>query len=559
MKTKIAVIVSGAVSLGSYEAGVLYELFYALQKLGKDANFKIDVITGASAGSINSAILAASMIYDPALIKYLEQIWIEGLDIISLLEDIKEPEKSIFSKKAINDLKTEFLNSIKEANNPLPYAPDSVKVAFTLTNLTGIPYEIRYSNKKDIYKSTTFADWYVFSLEKGKKNINDMEIMLDMATASGSFPFAFPAMKLKRKWQDYKATAVEKPSSGELEFIYVDGGVFNNEPINRARRLADELGKSDEPQERIYLLVDPTPPQPAPEFEGMTMLDVAKRLVPAIFTEAHFRDWYDASKVNQRLEWEEEAINRFIRFFGSPLHNQSVLEKRDYLKSLAHDIASFKAEREGKTPEAYLAKNKDRIAERIAKKFQEETQNKLMKLEDRTRVQDFMVDFVFVLECVSGLRDKKILDIRLLSPEKEGDLAGDFLINFGAFFSKDYRIHDFKMGREVTRKFLTESKAKEDLEIDLSKYNPEEYKPDRPLGKVTIKNVPSEQKLRLKDSLVERIGSFVENWLKVNRIADFWGRIVIPLALMFWPWRKLLPWMMRKLTAKVLDSVLEIE
>lgn len=552
MKTKIALIVSGAVSLGSYEAGVIYELFYALQKLGKDAEFEIDVITGASAGSINSAVLAISMMYDPNLIKYLEKIWIEGLDIISLLKDNQEPEKSIFSNKIINDLKTDFLESAKNTNNPLPYAPKRIKVAFTLTNLTGIPYEIRYANKQQAYKSTTFADWYVVELEQGKKNINDLEVMLNMVVASGSFPFAFPAMNLKRKSEEYKGTAIDGSLSEELDFIYVDGGVFNNEPINRARRLADCLDESGA-SKRIYLLVDPTPPKAMSDFKGMTMLDIAKRLIPAVFTEAHFRDWYDASKVNQRLEWQEKAISSFIKSFHG-FSSVQTLQMKDSLRDLALNIASFKAEKENKNPETYLAENRDRIAKQLQRKELIYSVN----VENRESFQELITDFVFIFECVASLRDKKILDIRLLSPDEQGILAGDFLINFGAFFSKEYRIHDFTIGREVARKFLTKSKDENGLGVDLSKYNPKEYSYDKSLDKVTIKSVPSGQKKDLRDCLVERADFFVKGMLKVHH-AGFFYRFGIPFALMVCPWGKLIPWITRKLVTKILNSALEIK
>ena len=58
MKTrKIALILAGGVSLGSYEAGVLTELLYALQSLNATAEaegrptFVLDVMTGSSAAT----------------------------------------------------------------------------------------------------------------------------------------------------------------------------------------------------------------------------------------------------------------------------------------------------------------------------------------------------------------------------------------------------------------------------------------------------------------------------------------------------------------------------
>jgi predicted acylesterase/phospholipase RssA len=59
-----AVTIAGAVSLGSYESGAMYELLDALAQhnaspLTKQSGdyVKIDVITGASAGGVTGAIL----------------------------------------------------------------------------------------------------------------------------------------------------------------------------------------------------------------------------------------------------------------------------------------------------------------------------------------------------------------------------------------------------------------------------------------------------------------------------------------------------------------------
>ncbi len=65
MRKKLAITIAGAVSLGSYESGVLYEVIAALKqhnsKLppnGDGNRIEIDVLTGASAGGMTAIILA---------------------------------------------------------------------------------------------------------------------------------------------------------------------------------------------------------------------------------------------------------------------------------------------------------------------------------------------------------------------------------------------------------------------------------------------------------------------------------------------------------------------
>ena len=65
----IALVLSGAVSLGSWEAGVLDELLGQLDRLNRDRetqdHFKIDVITGASAGALTAAMVGRAVMLDP--------------------------------------------------------------------------------------------------------------------------------------------------------------------------------------------------------------------------------------------------------------------------------------------------------------------------------------------------------------------------------------------------------------------------------------------------------------------------------------------------------------
>jgi hypothetical protein len=72
MGKKLAITISGAVSLGSYESGVAFELLDAIAQHNQwaDANnqpnqrFEIDVLTGASAGGMTAAILRQRLLFD---------------------------------------------------------------------------------------------------------------------------------------------------------------------------------------------------------------------------------------------------------------------------------------------------------------------------------------------------------------------------------------------------------------------------------------------------------------------------------------------------------------
>src|SRR5690606_23657843 len=91
------------------------------------------------------------------------------------------------------------------------------------------------------------------------------------ALASGAFPFAFSPVVLKRRVYEFGPLwpkALRDAKIDEYPFTYVDGGMFNNEPIREAFRLAafiDALDPGDHFDRRI-LFVDPNVRLPEDEF-----------------------------------------------------------------------------------------------------------------------------------------------------------------------------------------------------------------------------------------------------------------------------------------------------
>lgn len=568
-KTKLALSVSGAISLGSYQAGVIYEIFDLMRKSGSNAGFTIDVITGASAGSVNSAILGLAMMYDPQLIEFTKRIWLDGLDISVLLEKVDDPWESLLSNKVILKLKSDILEAIRGSTAvPAAYFPDKVRIGLTLANLSGIPYPVKFSNIQESFKLTTFADWYTVDLKKGDRSdkaLEEIGHMLDIAIASAAFPFAFPARRLKRRCHEYENTALEPTPSGEFEFVYVDGGVFNNEPINRATELAAPLDA--EGTSRVYILVDPSPPEAAVPFSGLNMLAVGERLVPAVLTEAHFRDWYQAVKVNQRIEWKQNLVKSLLL--------QSILQSRtkttplgfaapdavfnQSLNEIVEEIAQFKAGKAKKDKSAYLETNLGRIYKTL------NTNISFAAGEDQGASQEHLAKFIFVLENIAGLREKKILDLRLITPPEKGMLAGDFLISFGGFFSADFRKHDFNIGRSVARDFVRGPKGEGCLEADLSGVPLEDTAYDPGLNFVTIKDAPREHRVALRDNVLKKVDGLIDG-LFLKQRAGFWagilrrvvgGAVLIFAAFVSWRWlaRKAA----RTFLARYLNKALEIE
>ncbi len=89
MTHKISIAISGAVSLGSYESGTMYELIHAIKlhnEQNPDNRIEIDVLSGASAGGMTAAMIAQKLLYDGAELddpvnNCLYDVWVNRVDI----------------------------------------------------------------------------------------------------------------------------------------------------------------------------------------------------------------------------------------------------------------------------------------------------------------------------------------------------------------------------------------------------------------------------------------------------------------------------------------------
>lgn len=186
-----ALVLSGGGSKGSYQIGV----WKALREL----NIKIDIVTGTSAGALNAALITQNS-YRTA-VKTWKKI---NLDIL-FGEDTIEPDKTVdlyklygenFIKNGGMDT-SKIENIINESLNKRKFYKSKINFGLVTYNL---------SNKKPIQLT--------------KKEIKK-ELLDDYLMASAT---CFPAFK-------------KKEINGEK---YIDGGYFDNLPINLAIKMGAE-------------------------------------------------------------------------------------------------------------------------------------------------------------------------------------------------------------------------------------------------------------------------------------------------------------------------------
>jgi hypothetical protein len=182
---------------------------------------------------------------------------------------------------------------------------------------------------------------------------------------------------------------------------------------------------------------------------------LAGQLTRALLGQASVRDWLEANKTNARLEILDSLIQR-LPDLGDSLRDPAAVHLGRSIGELAEQVAEMKvAVSREPLPETgdpvldYLDRNLDRI----------QTDPRFLPVLGRfeTRAaRTRMAKLIFVLEAAAGLRDKDVMPLYLVAPREPETLHGDFLANFGGFFSREWRANDFRAGRRDARRLIEE-------------------------------------------------------------------------------------------------------
>lgn len=349
MPKKLAVVISGAVSLGSYEAGVLYEVLEAIARHNENAKsneerIEIDVITGASAGGMTACILAQHLICgDQPPSDNPEQslrnpynnplynAWVKEVDIRELLEvEEKDQKYSLLQTAVVEEIGKKYLQDEPKMNERHPSAASEIHVGIAMSNLSGFNFPIStdytrpsedqkdqkegtqqfsYTRYKDQFfcvahrnesGDATLAEidrqairdqqrieWKEFRDKDKDKDTNWKELR-EVGLSSGAFPFAFRSRKIQR------FGGLGKREKRYGEYLYTDGGVFENEPIGMAKILVEKIDRQDPSSKRYYLYIAPgqrkLPENPFTQRDD-DLLVTGIALLNSIFHQSRFQDW----------------------------------------------------------------------------------------------------------------------------------------------------------------------------------------------------------------------------------------------------------------------------
>jgi hypothetical protein len=250
-----SITISGAVSLGSYEAGLVH---YAIESMRLNpAAATPRIVTGASAGSVNGFMTilqsCGGAVADPTE-SLLWKAWIPlGLD---QLHTGKDSEKTAAFSRAAFKAPLDLIVRAWEAG--LPESCDSV-LGISVTRL--VPRAV--TTEGDRLRLPRVEEHFVLRIQgrgpgraprltnyvdpkwDGEQALlpeKDGEVVfsavVDALFASTAFPGAFPPQAVKHCIVRGGEAKVACPVEEATADLFVDGGVFDNTPVGLATRVA---------------------------------------------------------------------------------------------------------------------------------------------------------------------------------------------------------------------------------------------------------------------------------------------------------------------------------
>ncbi len=270
-----ALVVSGGVSLGSYEGGFLSYLT-EFEKLNYQAQRTPQIYAGASAGSMNALItfLEAGRVHGGEHIvkdSLFWRLWVP-LGIDRLADDKQMSMTNFLSKKPIQAM---YQDARQIWNEGLR---DDIDIVFGITLTQKKPEIIEvYKGGRKFPQMLNEAIFRIRGRGEGKppiienypiatnstrqiylpftKNQNDnLTKLLQVIEASGAFPLAFKPVDIEYcKYEDFKRKK-SCPKKSITKRTFIDGGMFNNIPLT----IVNKVSRHRVTKDNLLLIIDPS-------------------------------------------------------------------------------------------------------------------------------------------------------------------------------------------------------------------------------------------------------------------------------------------------------------
>jgi hypothetical protein len=537
---KLAIAISGAVSLGSYESGVMYEIIKAIgdhnQALPENSGdrIEIDVITGASAGGLTAAILAQLLLYDKGRLagpktNAMYQAWVRDIDIERLLEyeTADEVKYSLLSSRYILYLCEEHILARYYISDPPP-APQrhpasagEIHLGLALSNMNGVDYGLETSGflemeekggaiKAGSFVYTGYQDRIRFKVCEGPScDTREFWSRIGLAAmAGGAVPMAFRAQDIPRQCDDKAYDGAMVWEEARKTFTYLDGGIFDNYPLGMAKEIVNGLDDgSHETGRRFYLYISPNPRKTsrndAYRSSSAQYYDTIHAVANAIWSQARFQEWVKTHKKNQlvgffdslsqavrkQMEKDEQAA-RHMEGFNAVLRR--ALEEIAVGKQASNACPDSAGKQAPQWPPFPWEQN----SARLKTEFSSEYGAFAKPMEAETWIQT-----ISLLEYLTGAIDYDFMTVYTITAGKN-ELAGEELGHFGGFLDERFRDFDYQVGRRKAQRFLVELAKLQGNHLPLKPTSFEDVEiPDNSLAKATLSDTSRDKR----ESVADRI------------------------------------------------------
>ncbi len=517
MAIRLAITVAGAVSLGSYEAGVLYEILDAIAQhnagVPDSQKILVDVLTGASAGGMSATVLAQKLMFEADSMtdpynNALYRAWVEDVDIEQLLalQPDEDPSHSILSSNLIETISVKYLS--QRYSTHIPPAPvkhaaaaDVVRLGLALSNLNGVDYSYAV-RPNGTFTYTRFEDQLYATVDSNSDVLTFWDPLRNAAVSCGAFPFAFRVKDLVRHRSEFDSPNVIFPMPFET-FTYTDGGVFQNEPLGLAENLVDEVDRHMDTDSRFYLFIAPHVKGSTAHADfnetGANLKATALQLLNAVYGQSGFQDWIQAEQVNQSIDLFNQRALGLNHVIAQGRVQPGVL--RDAAAALLPLLFA------GRGPEAEtMAEAQQRLKQQFGQEYG------ALKTSAGESVANIWIDSILGLETAANLGERDEMVIYGISAS-ETELAGSQLEAFVGFFDQQYRDHDYDVGRTKARAFLQNTSGVLGTKGNLPAINyvPKAINPiNHDLDGLAVSDVPRDLRENIKSRLDDRANDLLE-------------------------------------------------
>lgn len=501
----VGLCMAGAVSAGAYTAGMMDYLLETLERwetARKNAQEKndhsiphhrviIDVMAGTSAGGMTAAITAAAMQCQFPHVNFdnyndtattgrnkLFSSWVNltgDADMLEGLLDTKDIklDTDLASHRAASMLNSSFIDTIatQVLMNPVcdeerrPYISSNLDIWLALSNINGIRHNLSFHSMPDsrgkpaeemvpqqgdsAYISHNYRDFIHFRVtEKStppfiqqvdfrQKDHPGATLLRDAAMATGAFPIGLSARMLKRPRNLILNNPLYKLLYGfyitenlirpDDTYVIVDGGMMNNEPFEVTRILLMLSQGNQDEKARLESVISARADKKRAEL-AFRFKEISQTPLEKLQKE----DLYEVIRQTEELRiktWDHSSHDKFTRtvILVDPFPS--------------HTDPNLPGKKEG---------SRTQITEVLNGLINAATGQLLFKVDDIEEAMD------------ADNYSRFLIVPKRRVPSSKGDLycmgssaiACGAISGFSGFFNRQYRVHDYLLGRRNCQRFL---------------------------------------------------------------------------------------------------------